>query len=630
VTLLGLHLPVCQNEKRTDLEGWSNPDLVQPEIPAGYNQALRLERLTDIDLDCAEAVAVAAVVLADTPTCSFGRSGRGASHYLFEVTDADVPYEAFKDVDGSMLLEIRHGFGHYTVVPPSRVKRKDDASIIDELVYVSAVDPIRVSLGQVRMVGCVIATISLLTRHWRKSGRHNGLLALAGFLARVNVPKHLAVIILEEITRHGEGHVWDECRKTVSDTYAKHAAGGKTTGGGPQGLAAWLGADVVARLGDWFKVETASAPRELRLVSADTIEMQPVRWFWQDRVPLGSFGLIPGREGIGKSMLSYTLAADTTRGRLDGVFKGQPRSVIICATEDSWAHTITPRLRAAGADLSKVYRVDVITKSVNVELSLPSDVEALTAKIVERGDVALVLLDPLIARLASKLDTHKDAEVRQALEPISRMADEVGAVVLGIIHVNKGSSRDPLNMVMGSRAFAAVARFAIFVALDPDDEERRLVGQVKNNLGRMDLPTLSFTIADQLVATTAAGDEIRTGKLVWGADDDRSIRDVIGEAASKEREKKDTPRVQAEEWLSNYLGDFTGPVLREEVMAAAEKAGHHATTLKRAVKELGIVSTPAGRKTMWALPAQQRLALPEGAASVPRALDQGPFSKEGA
>ena len=606
MNLPGIRLPVRQPEKRTDLPGWSDPALVQPEIRPGDNQALRLESLTDLDLDCPEAVAVAAVVLRDTNTCSFGRSGRGASHYLFDSVGAE--YEVFKDLDGSILLELRHGFGHYTVIPPSRVARKDDPSIIDELVFVSSAEPIRVSVGNVRMVACVIATIVLLWQHWQKSGRHNGLLALAGFLARVNVPQNLAQLILEEITRHADGQVWDECQTSVSNTYAKHAAGAKTTGGGPQGLVKWLGVDVVARLNEWFKVEDPkSAPRELKLVSADTIEMKPVKWLWQNRVPLGSFGLNAGREGIGKSMLSYTLAADLTRGRVEGIFKGQPRSVIVCATEDSWAHTITPRLRAAGADLSKIFRVDVITKGVNVELMLPSDVEALTALIAARGDVALVLLDPLIARLASKLDTHKDAEVRQALEPISKMADEVGVVVLGIIHVNKGTSRDPLNMVMGSRAFAAVARFVIFVAVDPDDEDRRLVGQVKNNLGRMDLPTLSFTITEQLVATTAAGDEIKTGQLVWGADDERSIRDVLGEAAAKEREKKETPRGNASTWLEGYLGEFSGAAPKEEVIEAAGKAGHSKRTIERAAQELGVVGKPAGRKTMWSLPEQRAL-----------------------
>ena len=41
-----------------------------------------------------------------------------------------------------------------------------------------------------------------------------------------------------------------------------------------------------------------------------------------------------------------------TRGTLQGACQGNPRAVIVAATEDSWEHTIVPRLMAAGADLN--------------------------------------------------------------------------------------------------------------------------------------------------------------------------------------------------------------------------------------------------------------------------------------
>ena len=75
---------------------------------------------------------------------------------------------------------------------------------------------------------------------------------------------------------------------------------------------------------------------------------------------------------------------------------------------------------------------------------------------------ALILLDPLMSRLDAKLDTHKDAEVRLALEPLVSIANSTGAAILGLIHLNKSLSTDPLTMLMGSRAFAAVARAVLF------------------------------------------------------------------------------------------------------------------------------------------------------------------------
>jgi hypothetical protein len=141
----------------------------------------------------------------------------------------------------------------------------------------------------------------------------------------------------------------------------------------------------------------------------------------------------------------------------------------------------------------------VTSDGVTGSLTLPRDVAQLKALIAEL-DAALVLLDPLMSRLDAALDSHKDSEVRLALEPVVDIATRSGAAVLGIIHVNKSAGADPLTLIMGSRAFVAVARSVLFAMTDPDDNERRLLGQPKDNLGRCDLPTLTFGIQSVHVA----------------------------------------------------------------------------------------------------------------------------------
>ena len=60
------------------------------------------------------------------------------------------------------------------------------------------------------------------------------------------------------------------------------------------------------------------------------------------------------------------------------MYRGEPRQVIVAATEDSWEHTIVPRLMAAGADLDKVLRIDVTTADgVETSLVLPRDMTGL-------------------------------------------------------------------------------------------------------------------------------------------------------------------------------------------------------------------------------------------------------------
>lgn len=200
--------------------------------------------------------------------------------------------------------------------------------------------------------------------------------------------------------------------------------------------------------------EPERGTRSVHLTCAATIKPRPVRWLWADRLALGVLALLGGREGIGKSIFAYTLAAMITRGTLQGADFGRPRAVIVAATEDSWEHTIIPRLMAAGADLTKVFRVDVATsEAVDTALSLPRDLPGLERSVTE-VDAAAILLDPLMSRLDSGLDSHKDAEVRLALEPLVSLADRTAATVIGLIHVNKSTSSDPLTTLMARTALS--------------------------------------------------------------------------------------------------------------------------------------------------------------------------------
>jgi AAA domain len=344
--------------------------------------------------------------------------------------------------------------------------------------------------------------------------------------------------------------------------------------------------------------------RAVTLTKASTIRVQPVRWLWQERMPLGALVLMAGREGIGKSICIDTLAADITRGRLAGVFAGTPRSIIVAATEDSWSHTLVPRFMAADADLDRIYRVDVTTADLGeTELSLPKDLPGLE-EAVKNVDAALVILDPLMSRLDVALDTHKDGEVRRALEPVVTLAERTVATFVGLIHVNKSGSSDPLTAIMGSRAFTAVARSVLFVMMDPDDENVRLLGTPKNNLGRSDLATLSFRIVGAKVAETSEGD-VWTGVLRWAGETTRTIRDALEQTAESSGDK--TATGEAGDWLQDYLASQGGSADSADLRREGAKAGHSKDALRRAKQRLGIISITSGfpRRAFWSLPASQ-------------------------
>ncbi len=348
--------------------------------------------------------------------------------------------------------------------------------------------------------------------------------------------------------------------------------------------------------------------RHVELVPASSIKVKPVHWLWKDRIPLGELSLLAGREALGKSTIAYTLAAWITMGTMKGRFLGDPRSVLVAATEDSWEHTIVPRLMAAGADLDRVFRVDVITEDgFDGLLTLPSDISDLHLAVVQ-SDAALVLLDPLMSRLSTHLDSHKDAEVRVALEPLTAFAKRARVAVLGIIHVNKSSGSDALNVIMGSRAFGAVARAVLMAVKNPEDGTC-LFGLAKNNLGPKELPAYRYQIVGQKVADTDEG-PVWTGRIDWLGKSDRSVDEVM--IAMSEGGMEGVSAIDdAKGWLEDYLNSVGGSKASSIVKSAGAKQGHNERNLQRAAAKLKVQFGSEGfpRITIWTLPANPQRAV---------------------
>lgn len=338
--------------------------------------------------------------------------------------------------------------------------------------------------------------------------------------------------------------------------------------------------------------------RRIVLTRASDIPVKRVRWLWEGRLALGTLGLLAGPEGLGKSTLAYERAARITRGQLPGEHYGTPKGVLVCATEDSWEHTIVPRLMAHDADLTRVYRVEVVVaESIHVGLTLPADLLDVE-RAARQVDAALLILDPLMSRLDAGLDSHKDGEVRRALEPLVSVADRTGMAIIGLIHHNKSGATDPLALVMASKAFTAVARSVHTAMRDPEDDtgKRRLFGTPKNNLGRDDLPTMTFTIGRWTYQ--AEDGEGETGQLVWGEDSDTSIRDALANLVADPESRSATDEAKA--WLEDYLAVHHAG-LSKDIRDEARKVGHAKATLDRARRKAGIATYSHGfpRRSYW-------------------------------
>lgn len=345
--------------------------------------------------------------------------------------------------------------------------------------------------------------------------------------------------------------------------------------------------------------EDPSATRHARITWASEIEPEPVVWAWEEagegRIPAGSLSVAAGREGTGKSTFGIWLAAQITKGTLPGNYFGMPRPVFYVAVEDSWKHTLVPRLLAAGADLGKVGRFDVLTNDGNeITLSLPHDNYLLERKMEEHG-VALVVIDPLMSVIGEKIDTHREREVRSALDPLAKMADRTGSVLLGIAHFNKGAGTDAASLITGSGAFKNVPRSVFgFARDDSDDKGGRIMSQVKNSLGRDDLPSLSYVIETAEVQTKKG--IATTGKFTFTGTSERSVADVLRDSRGGQEDHDE--RKEAHNWLVDFLAANGGEVPAKDVFKSGSAEGFSRDALKRA-KGRRVTSTKAGMSDGW-------------------------------
>ena len=347
---------------------------------------------------------------------------------------------------------------------------------------------------------------------------------------------------------------------------------------------------------------------------ANTIEPVPVTWAWSGnleslyegsedsnnigpessassgRIAAGTIAIAAGPEGVGKSSFGITLAALVSTGRLQGAWFANPRNVLYVAVEDSWSHTLIPRLMAAEADLGRVGRFEVVSDSDAVAtLSLPHDNDLFESAITDHG-VALVVLDPLMSLMSDQIDTHRERNVREALDPLAKIADRTGAVILGIAHWNKGSGSDISARITGSGAFKNVPRAIFGFGRDPESAGGGCVmTQSKNSLGRSGLPSISYRI-DSATVGTAHGDA-HTGRFVALGLSARSLTDILATANDGDKSSGGVAKLTAaQEFILTYIeayADENGEIPSRDLLAQGVVEGFKENELTKARNAMG-------------------------------------------
>ena len=350
--------------------------------------------------------------------------------------------------------------------------------------------------------------------------------------------------------------------------------------------------------------KTSAGQGSAELISRRAADIKPrcIDFLWAGRLARGKHTAFAGEPGDGKSQLSVYVAATISRGSEWPCGEGRAPvgNVIIFNAEDGADDTIVPRLIAAGADLERIHIVSAVLQEDGKgrrTFNLQADLALLERKIREIGNVALVIIDP-ISSYMGKTDSHKNSEVRGALEPASEMAERMKVAILSITHFSKagsGNTNKALHRFIGSIAFVGAPRAAFAVIEDADNEGRMLVLHAKNNMAPKP-QGLAYRLLQTIVC-----DNIVASYVHWDA---APVTISADEALGATEDKRDrSSRETAETFLRERLAG--GPVLQREVKADAEGAGLAWATVRRAKDRLGIKPEKSGMEGgwVWRLPA---------------------------
>jgi hypothetical protein len=399
-----------------------------------------------------------------------GRSNMKDPTHYFYYADKDIKTKRYKDIDGSVILELR-GSGTQTLIPPSIHpdgssyvwrREQDEASIVNADELIKNIDR--------------FASICLMARHWPEGSRHDAALAIAGYLVRNNWEQEDTRRFVDSICFAANDDDINDRLRAVDDTY-KNAGLGHSTSGIPSlknifphevinKLTAWLGTD---REFEQKKAAVSYSKYQMvnlqDFVNTDTKSVQPIidGILWTGRVHW-----IFSDPGVGKTLLALTLGMAIAAGK---AVSGRPtkQCPVMLIEEDSSFAVIREYIQK----VSEHYDIDVrslpfiINAGQGLRIQSDEDVEFLWS-IIENASPkpGLIIFDSCERIVPS--NSFNSAEIAPLDKLLKRCAEyEIATIVLD--HSNKAANgnfkpSNKLDCLYGSRAKSAISDIMLYLS----------------------------------------------------------------------------------------------------------------------------------------------------------------------
>lgn len=226
------------------------------------------------------------------------------------------------------------------------------------------------------------------------------------------------------------------------------------------------------------------------VTSGDQIPDKQIKFLWKDRFSY-QFGLLAGRQGLGKSMLVGYLAAKITTATFKSWGDGAPcptGSVMFFTPEGGESLTMQ-RIRNMGGNVKNLFFYSGLGSGrLRPDGTLDTDLDPVvsdTVNLTQAIDAAekktgqkvhLIIIDP-ITDFMGDIKQNDNAEVTRALRGLDYLAVERNICILGVKHLNKTANTSAaVYNVGGSNAFTSKPRFVYLLDQTPESRKAELMG----------------------------------------------------------------------------------------------------------------------------------------------------------
>ena len=463
-------IPVPFRSKSPNFEGWQNFTVTEADLSKYFygrqqNIGVLLGKassdLTDVDLDCDEALMLAPYFLPATGAI-FGRRTRPRSHWLY-VSPIPSKISFIDPIKGKRLVEVLTN-GQQAIFPGSA--HKDTGELVE---WFKDGDPAHVTEPDLLRAVKRLGAATLLAHNWPREGsRQDAALALAGGLLRAGRPEHETRHFIEAVCEAAGDEETRERVKAVCYTLRKLESGAHATGWPT--LAEIVDKRIVNRACEWLEIQSHAPSRRdaqgpevnapdnggasqkprprFTLTALSDLLSEPeedVAYVWDRTLPAGGTSICAAKPKVGKSTLARNLAVAVTRGEpFFGRATAKGKVIYLCLEEKR--AEVAAHFRRMGAQDS-----DILIHTGRA----PDDALTALREAIDEHNPLLVIVDPL-SRFVRVRDFNDYAEITRGMEPMIDTARLTGCHILSVHHCGKGE-REGGDALLGSTAlFGAV------------------------------------------------------------------------------------------------------------------------------------------------------------------------------